>query len=108
MGSAVGVGGDLEEPGESEVADFADKSLLLGLLDEDIFKFEVAVDNFVAVNDVDSPEDLIEDVEGLIDGKDPGGHFALDRVEVAHIAVLHDEEVPIALCVNPNVPSKVL
>ena len=66
------------------------------------------MDNFVAVNDVDSLDDLVKNVEGLIDSKDPGGHLALDGVEVAHVAVLHDEEVPIALCVNANVPSKVL
>ena len=34
------------------------------------------MDNFVAMNDIDAPEDLIEDVEGLIDSKDPRIDYA--------------------------------
>ena len=64
--------------------------------------------NIVSMDDVDPLDHLVEDIEGLINPKSPVGHFALNGVKVAHIAVLHNEEVPVTLCMYGGVPSKVL
>lgn len=66
------------------------------------------MDYFLSMDDFHAPQGLVEDVECLLDGEHFIVELALDGVEVAQIAVLHDEEVPIAVYVMPSVPSKVL
>lgn len=66
------------------------------------------MDYFFSMDDFDAPEGLVEDVEGFFDGEDFIAEFTLDGVEVAHVAVLHNEKVPIAVYVMMGVPSKVL
>jgi len=54
------------------------------------------VHDLVLVYDFDSPEYLVEDIKGLVKGKYFGWKFALDGVEIPHVAVLHYEEVPVS------------
>ena len=55
------------------------------------------MDDLVAVDDLNAAEHLVEDVERLLEGEDLVGEFALHGVEITHIAILHHQEIPVAL-----------
>jgi hypothetical protein len=90
LSAAVGVCLHFEEARESKVANFTGECIFFSLLDEDIFEFEVAMYDFVAVDDLDASKNLIENVECLFEREDFIIEFALDGIEVAHVAILHD------------------
>lgn len=66
LGSAVRVGGHLKKSSESKISYFTEKVALIVFFDEDVFEFEVSMYNFVFVDDFDSSEYLVEDVEGFL------------------------------------------
>jgi hypothetical protein len=47
------------------------------------------MDDVVLVDELDTSEDLIEDVDALLSSEDFIGEFALEIVQAAHVAVLH-------------------
>jgi hypothetical protein len=112
--AAVGDGGLLvaDGAGQPEVADLAQVAVaapaVAGLADEDVLELDVAVDDVVLVDVLQPVQDLQADQRGLFHPK----HFprlpGLQVVQVALVAVLHDKEVPVSLCVGGGVPSKVL
>jgi hypothetical protein len=55
-----------------------------------------------------SSERLVENVESLFDREGFAVELALNCVKIAHVAVLHDQKVPIAVYLMMDVPSKVL
>jgi len=59
---------------------------------------------FVVVYDLHPLKDLIKDINGLINPKNFATHLALDREEISHVAILHDQEVPITFCIDPWLP----
>ena len=63
---------------------------------------------FAAVYNINSFQDLIKYVDSFIYSKHFGAHFALDWVQVAHVAVLHDQKIPISIYFYIDVPSNVL
>jgi hypothetical protein len=47
------------------------------------------MNDVIFVNELDTSEDLIENVDALLSGEDFAGEFALEIVQAAHVAVLH-------------------
>lgn len=48
------------------------------------------------MNEVDSVENLLEKIEGLIEREDLVWQFALDIMQISELAVLQNEKVPIS------------
>jgi hypothetical protein len=69
---------------------FQGECIFFSLLDKDIFEFEIAMYDFVAVDNLHASKNLIENVECLFEREDFIIEFALDGIEVAHITILHD------------------
>lgn len=65
------------------------------------------MDDFVVVDDLDAPDYLVEDADGLFEGEYFVGELALKIVEVADVAIFHDEEVPVSFWVGRGLHSKV-
>lgn len=53
--------------------------------------------DFILMDDLHPPQDLVEDIEGLLHGEDFITEFALNGVKITHIAILHYQEIPVAL-----------
>lgn len=100
MGAAVGIRSHFHKARKSKITNFAQEPTLFGLPNKYILQLDIPMNDLVLVYDLNSFEYLVEDVECLIKGEYFGGEFALDGVEVAHVAVLHDEEVPVTFCVK--------
>jgi len=62
------------------------------------------MDYFFSMDDFHTSQGLIEYVERLFDREYFVTEFALDCVKITHIAVLHDEKVPIAVYVMVSIP----
>ena len=76
--ATIGVSLHFEEACKSKVADFAGECIFISLFNKDIFKFEITMYYFVAVDDFNASEDLIEYVECLFEREDFIIEFALD------------------------------
>jgi hypothetical protein len=55
------------------------------------------MNNVVLMNELDTPEDLIEDVYALLPSKNLVSEFALKIVQATHVTVFHYQEIPIVL-----------
>jgi hypothetical protein len=108
LGATIRVGLNFQEAGKTKISNFTDEAILISLLHQNILEFKVPMYNFIAVDDFNSPEYLAEDVKCLLEGEDFVRELALDRVKITHVAILHHEKIPVALCVIEKVPSKVL
>jgi hypothetical protein len=53
---------------------------------------------------IDPFEDLVEYVKTLIDRENFSGEFALDRIKISHVTVLHNKEVPVPLYIQDYIP----
>lgn len=62
------------------------------------------MDDFVAMHDLNPSQKLSKNVDCFIDSEDSTVCFALNRVEISHITILHDQEVPISLCIDDELP----
>lgn len=62
------------------------------------------MDNFVAMNNLHSSQKLTKDVDSFIVTEHSTTDFALYGVKIPHIAVLHDQEVPIAFWIDRSLP----
>ncbi len=60
--------------------------------------------NFVSMYNIDPFEDLVEYVKSLIDRENFSGEFALDRIKISHVTVLHNKEVPVPLYIQDYIP----
>jgi hypothetical protein len=47
------------------------------------------MDNFIFMDDLHPPENLVEDIECLLQGEDFITELALNGVKITHIAILH-------------------
>ena len=62
------------------------------------------MDNFVAMNNLYSSQKLTKDVDCFVVAEHSTTNFALYGVKIPHIAVLHDEEVPISFWIDSSLP----
>lgn len=54
------------------------------------------MNDLIFMYDLHSSQYLVEDIEGFVQREYFGWKFALNIVKIAHIAILHDEEVPVS------------
>ena len=55
------------------------------------------MNNVVLVNELNTPQDLIEYVYALLSHKNLVGEFVFKIIQATHVTVIHYQEVPIAL-----------
>ena len=79
--------------GEAEVADFGEDSFF-GFDLEDVFGFDVPVEDIMFVHVGEAMDDFLGDVGALLEGEDALFFVGLDVGDVAEVAVLHEHENP--------------
>lgn len=91
--AAVGFGSLAQFFGESKVSYFADVRLLFGyFFKQYVFALEIPMNDVFLVDGPESPQDLHEDGAGFLQFEHLVSHAILVGVEVAVLAVLHDQE----------------
>ena len=69
LSTTVGVGLDLKEAGKAEVSNFTGECILLCFFYEYILKFEVSMDDLIFMDNFNSSQNLVEDVECFLKGE---------------------------------------
>ena len=99
LSSTVGNGSvTLQLSGKPKIPNFAYVIAAFCILfKKNIFHLQIPMNNVVLMNELDTPEDLIEDVYALLPSKNLVGEFALKIVQATHVTVFHYQEIPIVL-----------
>lgn len=62
-------------------------------MEEYVFALEVPVNDVPLMNRLDALHNLMDDSKGLAESKHSLGQLGLVLVKIAHVAVLHDDEM---------------
>ena len=75
-------------------------------MEEYVFALEVPVNDVPLMNRLDALHNLMDDSKGLAESKHSLGQLGLVLVKIAHVAVLHDDEMVATIWIKIWKPEK--